>query len=184
MRVVTITILAILVLVYLSPINFYDTGLELFDYQIRAFYHANMTHLLANSISFLVLSTMEDSLGWKNYLFMIIFIWLTSSTILYLIHIVFPSRKVYTVGFSGVIFGMIVVYFTMLGANTGLAIGGLLISILPQLFIPGVSFEGHLAGIVAGLFYVLLFPTDKKLTSRILPKLDSSNALPVSFVPA
>ena len=105
-------------------------------------------------------------MGSPQYLVMIVFIWLVSSTVLYLIHKFFPSRKVYTVGFSGVIFGMMVVYFTMLSSNAMFAVGGLVISILPQLFIPGISWEGHLAGIVAGLIYILIFPTKGKFTGK------------------
>ncbi len=81
--------------------------------------------------------------------------------ILYIIHAIMPSRKVYTVGFSGVIFGLIVIYYISLNQNPGITMTGLIISILPQLVVPGISFEGHLSGIIAGVIYITLFPVKK-----------------------
>ena len=111
---------------------------------------------------------MEEIIGWGQFLFAILFIWIVSGIILYIIHKVFPSRKVYTVGFSGVIFGLIVVYYTLLGKGPGVSFIGLLVSILPQLVVPGISFEGHLSGIIAGIIFVLLFPVKNK-SGKIVP---------------
>lgn len=162
MRVVSYTILAILVIVFFT-VNMKSTGNDLIDYPLRDFYHANLEHLIANSISLIALSFMEEILGWKRFLFAIIFIWILSSIILLIIHKLFPSRKIVTVGFSGVIFGLVVIYYKLLGKGSGITMIGLLISIVPQLLIPGISFEGHLSGIIAGIIYITLFPVDKMI---------------------
>ena len=176
MPLVTYIILIVLVVVFISPLNIHGaTGNEIVDYGLRAFYHANFAHLIANSISFLALSTLEEALGSTQYIFAIIFIWIVSTLILYTIHKIFPSRKVLTVGFSGVIFGLVVLYFMESNQNIGTTILVLAISILPQLFIPGISFEGHLSGIIAGFLYVLVFKyggLDKIFGPR--PKLNSN----------
>ena len=156
---VTIVIIAIIVIVFLT-INFKSTGLDIIDYPIRHLYHADMTHLATNTVSVIVLSFMEEILGWKRYLFAILFIWILSSMILLLIHKMFPSRKVVTVGFSGVIFGLSVIYYKLLGASSSITLVGLLISIVPQLLVPGISVEGHLSGIIAGIIYITLFPIE------------------------
>ena len=122
MRIVSYIILGIIVLVYFSSLNMYDTGSEFLNYQLRTAYHANTEHLLANAVSFFALSFMEDVIGSKQFLIAIIFIWIVSSTLLYLYHKIFPSRKVYTVGFSGVIFGLFVVYYSLLGSSTSVTI--------------------------------------------------------------
>ncbi|AGF85170.1 membrane protein [Moumouvirus goulette] len=163
MRYVTYILLIILVVIYFSPINFYNTNNEIINYLLRTFYHANLEHLLANSISLYSLSFLEDLMGHKQFAMAIIFIWIVSSIILYIIHALIPSRKVYTVGFSGVIFGLIVIYYMSLGQGAGITLTGLVVSILPQLVIPGISFEGHLSGIIAGLIYITLFPINKRI---------------------
>jgi rhomboid domain-containing protein 1 len=78
---------------------------------------------------------------------------------------VIPSRKIYTVGFSGVIFGLLVLYYSLLNQSPGVTLIGLIISIIPQLTIPGISSEGHFAGIIAGVMYILLFPIKNKKTT-------------------
>jgi rhomboid domain-containing protein 1 len=164
MRIVTYIILGIIVLIFFSSFNFHDTGNDIIDYPLHSLYHANISHLVANGISFIALSFMEEVIGWGQFLMAILFIWIVSSIILYIIHMIFPSRKIYTVGFSGVIFGLVVVYYSLLNQSPGVTLAGLVISILPQLAIPGISFEGHLAGIIAGIIYVLLFPVKRKIT--------------------
>ena len=163
MRIVSYVILGIIVLVFFTSINFYDTDYELVNYHMRTFYHANISHLVANAISFYSLSFIEEIMGSGKFLFAMVFIWIVSTMLLYLIHMIFPSRKIYTVGFSGIIFGLMVIYFTLLNQGRGITLTGLVISILPQIVVRGVSFEGHLAGIVAGIIYVVLFPIKERI---------------------
>jgi membrane associated rhomboid family serine protease len=163
MKIVSYVILAILFIVYFTSLNNYNTSNEFINYHLRAFYHANLSHLIANAISLYALSFMENVIGSARFLFAIIFIWIFGSIILYLIHKMFPSRKRYTLGFSGVIFGLFVIYYTLLNQGPGVTFAGLIISILPQIMIPGISFEGHLAGIFAGILYVILFPVHERI---------------------
>lgn len=162
MRLVSYIIIGILVLVFFS-INFYQTESETVNYALRSFYHANTAHLLANAISLYSLSFIEDIIGGTQFLFAIIFIWIVSSIILYLIHLLVPSRKVLTVGFSGIIFGLIVIYYALLNQSSAVNLAGLIVSILPQLFVRGISFEGHLSGIIAGIIYIFVFPPKQKM---------------------
>lgn len=160
MRIVSYIILGILAIIFLSPLNFKNFNNGIIDYPIRSLYHADWSHLIANGISLYALSFIEDIMGSTQFLMAIIFIWILSSYILWGIQTIFPSRKVYTVGFSGVIFGLIVIYYSLLNSSPGFTLLGLGISILPQLFVKGISFEGHLSGIIAGIIYVLLFPVN------------------------
>ena len=157
MRLISYIIIGVIILIFVSPFNFYDTGNEPVNYLFRSFYHANITHLAANTISLYNLSFIEEIIGQKQFFFAMLFIWIVSSILLYVIHKFIPSRKVYTVGFSAVIFGLIVVYYSLLNRSPGVTFAGLVISILPQIVIPGISFEGHLSGIIAGIIYVMLF---------------------------
>ena len=162
MPIVSYIILGIMLVIFFLSIH-YNTGYDIIDYPIRAFYHGNLNHLIANGISLYSLSFMENVIGSWTFLFAIIFIWIVSSLLLYLEHLILPSRKVYTIGFSGVIFGLIVLYYTLLNQSPGITSLGLIVSIVPQIFMPGISWEGHICGIIAGLLYVMLFPLDKRL---------------------
>lgn len=166
MRPVSYMILIIIVIVFFTKMNMYDSNNEIVNYILRSFYHANMSHLIANGISFYNLSFIEDVLGSVKFLIAMIFIWIISSLLLYVYHHFFPSRKVLTVGFSGVIFGLFVVYYSMIGDGAGFTVGRLIISIVPQLVVPGISWEGHICGIIAGVLYVLLFPKIPKISPR------------------
>ncbi len=157
MRIISITILVILVLVYFAKLNRYESSSDFINYQLRSLYHANLQHMIANGISFFALSFIETVLGWKLFLFTMIFLWFVSNCILFTIHAAIPSRKVKTVGFSGVIMGLIVVYISLLNKNPTINIIGLIASILPQFFTVGISFEGHLSGIIAGIILVTIF---------------------------
>lgn len=161
MLYVTYVILGILFLIYLTPLNKLNFSNDLINYPFRAFEHANMTHILANAVSFYGLSFIEEAMGSPAYLTAIVFIWLVSSFLLYAYHSIFPSRKVVTVGFSGVVFGLIVVYLFMLNSKPGIPLAGLLISIIPQVFVPGISYEGHICGVIAGVIYSMLFAVNK-----------------------
>ena len=157
MHILSYVIMGILILVYISPLNFYNTSIEPFNYVLRSTYHANLSHLAANLFSFYFLSSIGDIIGEKHFLMAIIFIWIVSSILLYLYQQILPSRKFYTVGFSAVIFGLFVVYYSLIKQNNVISVGALLISIVPQILIPGISWEGHICGIIAGIIYVLLF---------------------------
>jgi membrane associated rhomboid family serine protease len=157
---ITVLILTILILIFVFHLE-QESDNELLNYGMRAFYHANTQHLIANGISLLLLSTVETALGWKKFLGIILFLWATSSFLLYVTHSIFPSRKIETIGFSGVIYGLYVVYFSLLGATKYINIGILIASIIPQFFMKGISVEGHLCGIVSGGICVALFGRNK-----------------------
>lgn len=161
MRIVSYIILGIIVIIFFTKLNNFNTGNELLNYHLRSLYHANMSHLIANGVSFYALSFIENIMGSAQFLFAMIFIWIASSILLYLYHLFVPSRKVYTIGFSAVVFGLIVIYYSLLGTSPGITLAGLAISILPQILVPGISYEGHICGVIAGVLYVMLFPVGK-----------------------
>lgn len=153
---ITLVVILILVIVYFT-INFANTGIDLVDYQVRSLYHANLMHLVANVISFLSLSYLETMLGSLQYLIAIVFVLVVSNLLLFVLHLVVPSLKRYTVGFSGVVFGLAVIYAFAASNDFKRAILPIIISLLPQIFISNISIEGHACGIIAGVLYVMIF---------------------------
>lgn len=155
---VSIFIIIFLCFIFFTKLNKYDTKSEPVNYLMRSLRHGDLMHIAANLLSFYNLSFIENVMGSKKFFVAIVFLWILSSMLLYGYHTIFPSRKVYTVGFSAVIFGLIVIYYSLLNKGMGFTLGSLAISILPQLVVPGISWEGHICGVIAGVIYCLLFP--------------------------
>lgn len=129
---------------------------EPLTYLFRSLKHANFMHLFINLYSFWQLREMSDRMGQTKFLSTMVMVWLVSSGLLYLIHTLAPNTKVHTVGFSGVIIGLALVNNYQITGKLGMITAELLGQILPHFFIPGISFWGHLSGLMAGLAYVFL----------------------------
>lgn len=139
---------------------------------LSAFYHMGESHLVYNMMSLLWKGIqLETSMGSAEYTSMIAALLCLSQGISLLLAkslLVFFDYEAayydqYAVGFSGVLFAMKVVVNSQSDETTFL--NGLLIParhaawaelILIQMFVPGVSFIGHLSGILAGLLYLKL----------------------------
>lgn len=160
MQKISIIIISIITLIFIFNIKLNNNTYDIINYATRSFYHADVGHLIANMFSLLSLSQIESKLGTFKYVELIFLLWIISSLLLLLIQ-KFITKKVYTIGFSAVIYGMIVVYYVLFGIRSTQAATYLIISILPQLYIQGISFEGHLSGIIAGLICVKVLSLDK-----------------------
>ncbi|KAL9244205.1 hypothetical protein vseg_018007 [Gypsophila vaccaria] len=137
---------------------------------LSPFYHMDESHLVYNMLSLLWKGIqLETSMGSIEYASMIaallamsqgITLVLAKSLVLF-----FDYEKSfyseYAVGFSGVLFAMKVVLNSQ--ADNYTFVHGVLVPsrhaawaelILIQLFVPGVSFLGHLGGILAGILYL------------------------------
>ncbi|KAL0907333.1 hypothetical protein M5K25_021734 [Dendrobium thyrsiflorum] len=139
---------------------------------LSAFYHMGESHLVYNMMSLLWKGIqLETSMGSVEFASMVaallglsqgITLLLAKSLLLFFDYETAYYNQ-YAVGFSGVLFAMKVVLNSESDNLTSL--NGLLVParhaawvelILIQLFVPGVSFLGHLGGILAGLLYLKL----------------------------
>lgn len=123
------------------------------NYILRTFYHADILHLLANMITLYQLNSLTQHTQSRNQLIQIIaFSWIGSSLLLYLVHKFLGQERI-AIGFSGVLFSLIIIN-EYLRTNQFLTFSGQQISeILPQILFPGISFLGHLTGILTGIGY-------------------------------
>nr|GMC74095.1 rhomboid-like protein 14, mitochondrial [Ipomoea batatas] len=139
---------------------------------LSAFYHINESHLVYNMLSLLWKGIqLERSMGSAKFASMVAALVPMSQGITLLLAkflVLFfdydsPYYKEYAVGFSGVLFAMKVVLNAQSGDYT--YVHGLMVParyaawaelILIQMFVPSVSFLGHLGGILAGLVYLHL----------------------------
>lgn len=152
--IILLTILLLLAIFFgfsLNPGYLPNFNFEPLNYLLRVFFHANLQHVLANGMSLFAIKDLNKILTDTQILKIMVSIWIMSSLMLYLIHSINPDFKRITIGFSGVVLGLVIVndYLTT-GELFQVSFNNLL-AILPHFFIPGVSFAGHLTGIIAGI---------------------------------
>lgn len=139
---------------------------------LSAFYHVSDSHLVYNMMSLLWKGIqLENSMGSVEFASMIVALLGMSQGITLLLAksllLFFDYDRAYyseyAVGFSGILFAMKVVLNSRSDSLT--QVYGLIVParhaawaelILIQLFVPGVSFLGHLGGILAGILYLRL----------------------------
>ncbi|XP_058076862.1 rhomboid-like protein 14, mitochondrial [Magnolia sinica] len=156
--------------VWFNP-NLIVKNRDLKRFFLSAFYHMNDSHLVYNMLSLLWKGIqLETSMGSIEFATMIAELVAMSQGITLLLAkslLLFDYDRAYyyehAVGFSGVLFAMKVVLNYR--SNDYTYVHGLIVParhaawaelILIQLFVPGVSFLGHLGGILAGLLYLRL----------------------------
>lgn len=145
---------------------------DLKRFLLSPFYHVSDSHLVYNMMSLLWKGIqLETSMGSVEFASMLAALLAMSQGITLLLAkslLLFfdyekPFYSEYSVGFSGVLFAMKVVLNSQSESLTN--VYGLVIParhaawaelILIQMFVPGVSFLGHLGGILAGILYLKL----------------------------
>lgn len=155
---------------------------------LSALYHLSESHLVYNMMSLLWKGIqLENSLGSAEFASMVAALLGLSQTITLLLAkslVLFGYESAYyheySVGFSGVLFAMKVVlnnnpqsvdsYYTNVhGFVIPAKHAAWAELILIQLLVPGVSFLGHLGGILAGIVYLRLKAAAPTLTSLLGP---------------
>lgn len=145
---------------------------DLKRFVLSAFYHLNESHLVYNMLSLLWKGIqLETSMGSAEFASTVAALVVMSQGITLLLAkslLLFfdyerPYYQEYAVGYSGVLFAMKVILNARSDDYT--YVHGLLVPtryaawaelILIQMFVPGVSFLGHLGGILAGLLFLRL----------------------------
>lgn len=133
--------------------------------------HADLAHLMANTVPFLVLGFLAMAGGVRQFVVVTATIWVLGGLGVWL-----TGGSGNHIGASGVIFGWLVFLLTRgFFARSGLQIllavglffvwGGILFGVLPGQ--PGISWQAHLFGALAGL-----------LAARLAARADRRSALP------
>ncbi|KAK4342394.1 hypothetical protein RND71_038210 [Anisodus tanguticus] len=139
---------------------------------LSPFFHINESHLVYNMLSLLWKGIqLETSMGSAEFASMVATLvamsqgvtLLLAKSLLLFFDYERPFYNEYAVGFSGVLFAMKVIVNAQSDDYT--SVHGLMVPtryaawaelFLIQMFVPGVSFLGHLGGILAGLLYLRL----------------------------
>lgn len=134
--------------------------------------HAGWAHLAANTVPFLVLGFLAMAGGMRQWIGVTATIWVLSGLGVWLVG---PSDTV-TIGASGVIFGWLVFllargFFARSARQIALAVvlavvwGSVLLGVLPGH--PGISWQGHLFGALAGLLCASLVARADRAAVRV-----------------
>jgi rhomboid domain-containing protein 1 len=124
---------------------------------MRAFAHGGLLHLISNLWGLWKVGSLTEDFSIPGLLSLIIFLWIASTIMLYIWNVLFLNNQKIVIGFSGVLFGLLVVFYYLQNRDIGETLWTLAPSIIPHLFMPQISFWGHLFGILSGLLYVKLF---------------------------
>lgn len=156
---------ALLMLIYFVGAPMPNSSVEPLDYVLRQFFHADTLHLFSNLFALWRVTPLANSMSTIKFVQMLVFLTVFSAALLFVAHELFPSTKRTTVGFSGVLFGLIVVRNYLLGGSIGDIALDVAIQILPNLLQPHISFIGHLTGALTGFAYLLLDGGIAKVTA-------------------
>lgn len=140
--------------IFLADLSIPRYSFEPLNYLLRVFFHGNLIHLTMNMITLWQLRRLSQLMSEKDFIKMLVFLWFFSSLFLYVINNVVPSTKSISIGFSGILFGMVLIMQFLYTKDLFNVSSGLILTIIPQLLIPQISFLGHLSGILAGILYV------------------------------
>lgn len=156
-------------------ISFADYGLrprefsQWFGIFTMPFIHADLSHIFANSVSFLILGTIIFYFYHENAIKVFVLSYLLSGLITWLIALGGTH-----IGASAMIYAFAAFTFTV-GAkskniqNMALSLlvvflyGSLVWGLYPQN--TGISWEGHLAGAIAGVILAFMFPVKQSVTN-------------------
>ncbi len=127
------------------------------------FVHISVLHLFMNMFSLSILGkAMETSLGWKNYLILLL-----SSVIGGSIFLFCTSGNTVGVGLSGGLYGLLAAYILLVAKAGAMKIpqvrNGVLQTVGINLFInfmPGVAWRAHLGGAITGLILIMILKPD------------------------
>lgn len=128
----------------------------------RNFIHIQAFHIIANLFAFYQMRQIELQLGLTSYLFLILALVVVQTTIEFIFNQYVDLGC--SIGFSGVLYGLIVWMLINLPSNTRSGLLSILISIVgSSLAMPNLSLSGHLIGFFSGFIVAKLSPINSFL---------------------
>jgi membrane associated rhomboid family serine protease len=149
---IAVSIIVIFSLYTTTLIKTIPCGKDLLSVFYSNFVHLELYHLIGNVIGLYVLSRVEEEIGAKKFAILISFLLIFNTIVESSIHKIFPNTTC-TIGFSGVIFGILTWELITTKQIDFLAILSLLSMILlPISHTSNVSLSSHIIGSIGGIF--------------------------------
>lgn len=134
---------------------------EFYRLLTAALMHGSYYHIIGNLGAFTNVGTfIEQVYGRKRYILILAAAMLGSGLM-----ITFLGEEIYTIGLSGVVWGVFGAYVSYLFKNDGrfdsVELSQIARMLIPNIiisFIPGVSWQGHFGGFIAGLVMSMILP--------------------------
>ena len=159
---ISITIIIIFLLYITTIFKSIPCGKGLKSIFLNNFIHLDFYHLISNLIALYALANIEQKIGLKRFLYLIVFIISFNTITETVIHKIFPKIPC-SVGLSGLLFGLTSWDYVKNKEISLNLIGSIsFITIIPSLKSNNVSLIGHavgsLSGIIAGLIWNKISP--------------------------
>tara|TARA_Y100000389_G_C17420770_1_gene496576 strand:+ start:774 stop:1343 length:570 start_codon:yes stop_codon:yes gene_type:complete len=155
--IISISIIMIFLLYITSIIKSIPCGKDIKSVFLSNFIHLDFYHLLSNLIALYALASIEQQIGLKRFLCLIIFILCFNTVIETIIHKIFPTIPC-SVGLSGLLFGLTSWnYVKNKEISLNLLASISFVTIIPSLKSSKVSLIGHAVGSVSGIIAGLIW---------------------------
>lgn len=159
----SVTLIIIFLLYTFSIIKEVPCEKNLKSIFLSNFVHTNVYHLLTNLFSFYSIAYVEQKLGPKTFFGLIIFLLIFNTIFEFIVHSINKNIPC-SIGFSGILFGLITYEFV---SSKGKEIDiRILLSILLKTLIPSIqdkkaSLLGHMVGAISGIIGGIIYSNYK-----------------------
>ena len=148
---ISVSMIVIFLLFNTQVINAVPCGKNIGDVFKSNFVHIDMAHLISNLYALYALSRVEQEMGLKPFVWLVIFLLIFNTLAEFLLRYILPNSKC-AIGFSGILFGIMtweLVSKRQIDIEIMLAI--VIMVVGPSLKSKNVSFTGHAIGAISGI---------------------------------
>lgn len=146
----SVSIIIIFSLYLTTAIKTIPCGNDVMSSFFSNFVHVDSYHLMSNLIALYALSRVERDIGVKKFIGLILFLLIFNTIAETIIHKAYPQMKC-SIGFSGVLFGIMTWEIITKKDLDFILILSIVIMVIPSVQNPKVSFTGHAVGAIAGV---------------------------------
>ena len=115
------------------------------------FTHVELTHLLSNLCALYVLSRIEEDMGYKSFIWLLIFLLSFNILVVCFIRNILKDNKC-SIGFSGILYGLMAwEIFSEKKISLDISVAILVLVFGPALQSKNISLRDHIIGVISGL---------------------------------
>lgn len=156
---IAISIIVIYLLFTTNIISEIPCGTSIHNIFMSNFVHIDAAHLISNLYALYAISRVEEKLGFKPFIWLIVFLLAFNTLVEYILRNVIKDMKC-SIGFSGILFGLITwELLTTRKLDVQLIIAIVISVITPSIGNKKVSLSGHAVGALSGVVGGIIWKT-------------------------